>query len=385
MAQGGVAEERPQRGKAGRCGCGAVSPVALEVVDAAVTICAETGTRDCTSRFRIGALRRLPGSELAMVSAPIASAALAEAALSPRGGTRAAADLSGGPGVGTGTDASCCGREPQSLGLRPSQVPAATARAPDVIQRCGAHSCDCPAGGRADDRVIAKAPSSRVPAVRAAAPLSSSVGDVVRSAGAPLDEATRFSMEAAFGHDFSGVRIHTDERASSSAGAVDALAYTAGQNVVFAAGQYAPGTNQGRRLLAHELAHVVQQGTGQPVPSSVSSPGDAFELAADRAAQAVLGGQSAGSADKPPTLQRRHAGQQGKIQRRAVSGEEYAWSSAPSYPAGQAGPGDGPQDPHSPETEATRSSSILQSPRFSGDPQLAEVAADRRARAESYR
>ncbi len=78
--------------------------------------------------------------------------------------------------------------------------------------------------------------------------------------GRPLDPATRSYMEPRFGHDFSQVRVHTDARAAESARAVNARAYTLGQDVVFGAGQYAPGTADGNRLLAHELAHVVQQG-----------------------------------------------------------------------------------------------------------------------------
>ncbi len=85
------------------------------------------------------------------------------------------------------------------------------------------------------------------------------VHDVLRSPGRPLDPATRAFFEPRFGHDFSAVRIHTDARAAESARAVDALAYTVGRDVVFGAGQYAPGTGEGRRLLAHELTHVVQQ------------------------------------------------------------------------------------------------------------------------------
>jgi hypothetical protein len=67
-------------------------------------------------------------------------------------------------------------------------------------------------------------------------------------------------MEPRFGHDFSGVRVHTDAKATESAQAVQARAYTAGRNVVFGAGEFAPGTHEGQRLLGHELAHVVQQG-----------------------------------------------------------------------------------------------------------------------------
>jgi hypothetical protein len=85
------------------------------------------------------------------------------------------------------------------------------------------------------------------------------INSVVSESGQPLDTATRSFMESRFGHDFSGVRIHTDARASESAREVNALAYTVGRNVVFGAGQYAPQTEAGRHLLAHELTHVLQQ------------------------------------------------------------------------------------------------------------------------------
>jgi hypothetical protein len=85
------------------------------------------------------------------------------------------------------------------------------------------------------------------------------VHDVLRSPGRPLDPRTRAFMEPRFGRDFGEVRIHTGANAAASAQAVHALAYTAGYDVVFAHGQFAPETGAGRRLLAHELAHVVQQ------------------------------------------------------------------------------------------------------------------------------
>lgn len=77
--------------------------------------------------------------------------------------------------------------------------------------------------------------------------------------GAPLEVSMRAFMEPRFGQDFSKVRLHTDARASESAWALNAVAYTVGRNVVFAAGQYSPGTSEGRRLIAHELTHVLQQ------------------------------------------------------------------------------------------------------------------------------
>jgi len=77
--------------------------------------------------------------------------------------------------------------------------------------------------------------------------------------GQPLDSATRSYFEPRFGYDFSQVRIHTNTQAAASARAVNALAYTVGRDVVFEAGQYVPSSVEGRRLLAHELTHVMQQ------------------------------------------------------------------------------------------------------------------------------
>jgi pimeloyl-ACP methyl ester carboxylesterase len=89
------------------------------------------------------------------------------------------------------------------------------------------------------------------------------VHEVLGSPGQPLDPATRAYMEPRFGHDFSRVRVHADARAAKSADTVSALAYTVGQNVVFASGQYAPATTSGGMLLAHELTHVMQQQHGR--------------------------------------------------------------------------------------------------------------------------
>jgi len=112
------------------------------------------------------------------------------------------------------------------------------------------------------------------------------VHDVLRSTGKPLDAPVRTDMEQRLGHDFSQVRVHADGRAAASAQAVDAQAYTVGRSVVFGAGRYAPASAEGRDLLAHELAHVVQQGSVAP-PSGqlrVGAVNDHAEAAADRAA-----------------------------------------------------------------------------------------------------
>lgn len=104
--------------------------------------------------------------------------------------------------------------------------------------------------------------------------------------GRPLDGGVRSGMERRFGHDFSRVRVHSDEKSAATTRAYGALAYTTGSDIVFSPGQYRPDTATGRWLLAHELAHVVQQ-AGAPSAvqtKDVSTPGDAAERAADAAA-----------------------------------------------------------------------------------------------------
>ena len=99
------------------------------------------------------------------------------------------------------------------------------------------------------------------------------VYDVLRSPGDPLDATTRGLMEQRLGHDFSHVRVHTDTNAAESARAVSARAYTVGGDIVFDRGYYAPATSAGKRLLAHELTHVLQQLGGDEISSFGLNPG----------------------------------------------------------------------------------------------------------------
>lgn len=132
---------------------------------------------------------------------------------------------------------------------------------------------------RVADQIVNQAPANRAsdsaPAAPAAriAPIArfapggepghdsspSSVERVLASAGQPLASALRQDMESRFHHDFSGVRVHTGADAAQSAREIGATAYTSGRHIAFAGGRFAPGTREGRRLLAHELTHVVQQ------------------------------------------------------------------------------------------------------------------------------
>jgi peptidoglycan hydrolase-like protein with peptidoglycan-binding domain len=118
------------------------------------------------------------------------------------------------------------------------------------------------------------------------------VHDVLRSSGQPLETGTREFMESRFGQDFSGVRVHTDSRAAESARAVNALAYTVGRNVVFDSGRYAPKTQTGQKLMAHELTHVVQQSQHSHNVMrkglEVGSPDTVFERQADSMAERVM-------------------------------------------------------------------------------------------------
>ena len=86
------------------------------------------------------------------------------------------------------------------------------------------------------------------------------VQEAIRSPGQPLDAQTRAFMQLRFGNEFAHVRVHTGDKAAASASSVGASAYTLGSDIVFASGKYAPQTTSGRRLIAHEIAHVVQQG-----------------------------------------------------------------------------------------------------------------------------
>jgi uncharacterized protein DUF4157 len=113
--------------------------------------------------------------------------------------------------------------------------------------------------------------------------VASVVNYALQSGGRPLESDRRAFFEERFGHDFSAVRVHTDTRAADSAHALSASAYTVGHNIVFGRGRYEPAAVAGKRLLAHELAHVVQQSRGGSPPAPGSSAGE-LERQADSAA-----------------------------------------------------------------------------------------------------
>lgn len=111
------------------------------------------------------------------------------------------------------------------------------------------------------------------------------------SGGKPIESRLRAEMESRFQRDFSGVRIHANQEAADSAKAIRAKAYTIGGDIMFAENRFVPGTSEGKRLLAHELAHVVQQSRGGVAPALSESA--SHELDADRASSAFSTGNSA--------------------------------------------------------------------------------------------
>jgi hypothetical protein len=109
-----------------------------------------------------------------------------------------------------------------------------------------------------------------------------------RGRGAPLDPGLHEQVSGALGDSFGDVRVHTDPLASALARSVEARAFTTGSDIFFASGEFRPQTSTGRELIAHELAHVVQQ-RGAPTAGDmvVSEPGDALELQAEQAARLI--------------------------------------------------------------------------------------------------
>lgn len=160
-----------------------------------------------------------------------------------------------------------------------------------AIQR----TCSC--GGEEEEKLQR---TSTGPDVSAGMEAPGSVRNVIGRSGRQLDPATRAYMEPRFGRDFSDVRVHTDSLAAASARDVNARAYTVGRNLVFGSGEYMPGSSAGRRLIAHELTHVVQQRGGTSAVQRAPDPleKEALQLEADILADSVYKGLESDSQDR---------------------------------------------------------------------------------------
>jgi len=147
-----------------------------------------------------------------------------------------------------------------------NQIKALPSPAPSrLLQRtcgCGQHTIagsECSGCSKKRGPTVQRSAISREPGNGSDNRVPPIVHEVLRSPGHPLDATTRAFFEPRFGHDFSQVRVHSDAQAGGSAQSVKALAYTLGHDLVFAPGEYQPQTFEGKRLLAHELTHVIQQ------------------------------------------------------------------------------------------------------------------------------
>ena len=180
-----------------------------------------------------------------------------------------------------------------------------------IVRRCGDHACEGRCGGRSEKRE----PSPSGWGARGETVVPSVIGNVLGSPGDALAPPVQAFMESQFGHDFSRVRVHTDARAAESARSIGALAYTVGQQVVFAAGRFAPETTAGAKLLAHELTHTIQQQQAHSgaIPQRIGERGDGSEVEADRVASTAVGSVKGSHSLASPTqavmVQRQSAGE----------------------------------------------------------------------------
>ncbi|HEY9076522.1 MAG TPA: DUF4157 domain-containing protein [Anaerolineaceae bacterium] len=146
-----------------------------------------------------------------------------------------------------------------------------------------------------------------------------------RSSGQPLDAQVQESMGAQLGYDFSDVKVHTSPESHNLNRALDAEAFTTGHDVFFREGAYQPGSTSGQQLLAHELTHVVQQGTGE-VPSTgnmtVNAPGDTFEQEADRTASNLSSANPGVQRQSVPDEEEEETAMPKRLQRQEVPEEE---------------------------------------------------------------
>jgi hypothetical protein len=174
-------------------------------------------------------------------------------------------------------------------------------------------------GNRQVRRMVARFPEASVPAGPEGpeGEISPEVEQSIarsRSNGRPLDGEVRGRMEASFGTDFGGVRVHTGSEADRLNRQLSARAFTTGSDVFFRDGEYRPGSSGGRELIAHELTHVVQQqGTVQTSRLTLGPPGDRFEQEADAAARRVMRDEevpvASGAGGVARSIQREDAGE----------------------------------------------------------------------------
>jgi hypothetical protein len=203
------------------------------------------------------------------------------------------------------TRASAARRVQNTYGNRASQ---------EIIMRSPILEGECACGGTCPK--CREEEEQRALQRRSAAPAPAGFGGIPPTHGEPLHPSTRGPLEDYFEKDLADVRVHTNAAAAESATRLDALAYTAGRDIYFAAGMYAPSSSSGQRLLAHEVAHVVQQGSGkEPTIAAKSShgvkigaPDDPLETEAEKKTEEFMSGAEPELTDEEQRKKRESAG-----------------------------------------------------------------------------
>lgn len=174
-------------------------------------------------------------------------------------------------------------REEEREPVAPAPLPEIAPPEPSPVERLASNI-----GNRAFS-ALAREGAGILPDGRAHPDIEATIAQT-RGLGGSLDSRTRDQIAPTLGDSLSDVRVHTDGTADELSRSVSARAFTTGSDLYFAQGEYQPGTNEGDKLLAHELSHVVQQ-RGAPTsgPLVVSQPGDALETEADEAVDELLG------------------------------------------------------------------------------------------------
>ena len=158
---------------------------------------------------------------------------------------------------------------------------------PEVEPAAPLHQLASTLGNRTFSETIAREGDGILPTGEVHPSVQSTI-DATRGGGSSLDTSVEARLSPSLG-DLSDVRVHTDDTADKLNRSVSARAFATGTDVYFARGEYNPGSAEGDRLIAHELAHTVQQrGATQGGPLSVSTPGDAMEREADDVADSIL-------------------------------------------------------------------------------------------------
>jgi hypothetical protein len=143
-----------------------------------------------------------------------------------------------------------------NMPISDSVAPMSTAKELNIDRKCSA--CEMMKEEKDQELNINRKPSSS-PGFEASDEVMNEINNIRSGSGSPLDPNTKDFMQSRFHHDFSEVKIHSGEKAGRTSNSVNAFAYTVGNDIIFGEGQYRPDTFEGKRLLAHELTHVVQQ------------------------------------------------------------------------------------------------------------------------------